>query len=172
MDETKPDRTTETETQKAEWVAWLQTEIKQVREDIQSSTDSFDTNMLTLSSGALGISLAFIKDIVPLGQAKWLPSLLISWVSFAVCILATVISFRVSKAALKKQEERIRKVFAERTQVVANQKARLLHFCTEVTTYFFLGGLICTMLFVVINVRDFHYEQRQQVRLLLSLPRP
>jgi hypothetical protein len=42
-----------------------------VWEDIKSGTESFDKYMLTFSSGALALSLAFIKDVVPLGKAVW-----------------------------------------------------------------------------------------------------
>jgi hypothetical protein len=146
----------ESEQQKAAWDTWLQNEIKQVREDIQSSTDSFDKSMLTVSSGALGVSLAFIKEIVPLPQASWLPVLQASWVAFAVCIAATVISFRVSRANLKTHERFVRKVHAERKQGLSNRKTKLLNFCTEAATYFFLVGLAATVLFVIKNVRDFH----------------
>ena len=34
-------------------------------EDIKSGNENFDKYMLTFSSGALGLSLAFIKDVVP-----------------------------------------------------------------------------------------------------------
>jgi hypothetical protein len=36
-----------------------------VRENQNTMSDEFDKNLLALSSGALGVSLAFIKDIVP-----------------------------------------------------------------------------------------------------------
>jgi hypothetical protein len=43
-----------------------------VWDDIKSGTESFDKNMLTFSSGALALSLAFIKDVVPLSKAIWI----------------------------------------------------------------------------------------------------
>jgi len=39
--------------------------LQQAWGSIDSSTDSFDQALLAVSSGALGLSLAFIKDIVP-----------------------------------------------------------------------------------------------------------
>ena len=54
-------------------------------EDEKSGTENFDKNLLTFSSGALGVSLAFIKDIVPLNKAVWVPCLYISWITFALC---------------------------------------------------------------------------------------
>jgi hypothetical protein len=43
--------------------------------DQQASSDSFDNNLLAFSSGALGLSVAFVKDIVPLETAEWLRTL-------------------------------------------------------------------------------------------------
>src|SRR6266576_3941345 len=65
-------------------------------EDIKSGTENFDKYMLTFSSGALGLSLAFIKDAVPLKTAVWITSLVGSWIAFVLCILATLLSFRLS----------------------------------------------------------------------------
>src|ERR1700683_2167793 len=78
---------------------------KQAWEDIQSSTDSYDQSLLTLSSGVLALSIAFIKDIVPLQDVVWLGLLYVSWAAFAFCILATVVSFQI---AIKTQEELLR----------------------------------------------------------------
>jgi hypothetical protein len=49
---------------------------KQTWQDIQSSTDNFDKNLLTVSSAALGFSLAFIKDFthLPTAARKVFPS--------------------------------------------------------------------------------------------------
>jgi hypothetical protein len=55
---------------------------RQVWSDMQAGSDEFDRGLLTLSSGALALSLAFIKDVVPLGRAIHLPVLFASWVSF------------------------------------------------------------------------------------------
>lgn len=104
VDPTNPEGSAK-DTAKEEWDRWHRTQAEQVKSDIDSSTDSFDKSMLTLSSGALGVSLAFIKDIVPLGQAAWIFLLLASWIAFALCIVTTVVSFQFSIAALKKQRD-------------------------------------------------------------------
>jgi hypothetical protein len=72
---------------------------KQAIEDIQTSTDDFDKNLLAVSSGALGFSLAFIKDIVHMQSAVWPRMLYASWICFAACIVITVFSFRLSIVA-------------------------------------------------------------------------
>jgi len=73
-----------------------------VLEWMKAGTDSFDRNLLALSSGSLALSLAFIKDVVPLGKAIWIGCLYTSWVAFALCIAVTLASFQVSVKALEK----------------------------------------------------------------------
>src|SRR5258708_35443126 len=73
---------------------------RQTWQDIQSSTDNFDKNLLAVSSAALGFSLAFIKDFAHLPTAAWRPLLYTSWLCFAACILITMFSFRLSVASL------------------------------------------------------------------------
>jgi hypothetical protein len=48
---------------------------KQTWADCQRASDEFDKSILTYSSGGLGVSLAFVKDIVPLAQTVALPLL-------------------------------------------------------------------------------------------------
>ena len=70
--------------------------IAQAWSDQQASTDAFDNNLLTFSSAALGLSIAFIKDIVPLENAEWLKTLYFSWAAFAGCISITIASFQIA----------------------------------------------------------------------------
>src|SRR5271154_407065 len=75
---------------------------RKVWEDTKSGTENFDKYMLTFSSGALALSLGFIKDIVKPEHAVSLGWLLASWVCFLLCISVTLVSFRVSIRALEK----------------------------------------------------------------------
>jgi hypothetical protein len=143
----------------ARWDHWFEIQIRQVWDDRQSSADSFDKSMMTLSSGALGVSLAFIKDIVPLERALWLNLLRVSWLAFAICIVITVLSFRASTIALKKHEDLLRKAYAQR-KVPEPEDYWLLKVCTRGAILFFLVGLACTMLFVEKNVSSFHTGER------------
>src|SRR2546428_3671886 len=75
---------------------------RKVWEDLRSGSENFDKYLLTFSSGALGLSITFIKGVVPLEKAVWIPSLIASWIAFLLCILVTLISFRISIRALEK----------------------------------------------------------------------
>jgi len=140
---------------------------KQAWEDIQSSTDSYDQSLLTLSSGALGLSIAFIKDIVPLQDATWLPLLYASWLTFGLCILTTVVSFQV---AIKAQNENLRvsyKYYIERDDSYGQEQgkhSKRLSWCTMLAGILFVLALTCTIIFAIENVG--RYSKMPDVRRL------
>src|ERR1035438_897217 len=82
---------------------------KQAWGDCQSASDEFDKNILTYSSAGLGISLVFLKDIVPLANAVGLYLLYASWVAFGLAILVTVSSFRLSVMGLNDHVKNLNK---------------------------------------------------------------
>jgi uncharacterized membrane protein len=68
-----------------------------------SNSEKFDNAILTLSTGALAISLAFIKDIVPLEIAQNLWLLKASWWLFGFSIISTLVSFAASQLGISRQ---------------------------------------------------------------------
>jgi hypothetical protein len=128
---------------------------KQAWEDIQKSTDSFDQSLITMSSGVLGLSLAFVKDIVPLNKAVWLHVLYTSWVSFVLCVVITVISFRVSVAAQNKNLEFLAKYYLEHRDEFFNKQSaysKALTWLTWTAGVLLVVGLASTVLFCIKNV--------------------
>jgi hypothetical protein len=87
---------------------------KQAWADCQSGSDEFDKSILTYSSAGLGLSVAFIKDIVPIANVIGLPLLYTSWRAFGVAILTTVFSFQLSVKTQQKHLEHLRKYYLER----------------------------------------------------------
>ena len=68
----------------------------------QKAQADYDKTVLTLSGGALGISFAFVKDIVgdnPIVHSSWL---VMAWVFWALSTSAMLGSFFVSRLALRK----------------------------------------------------------------------
>jgi hypothetical protein len=128
---------------------------KQAWTDIQSSTDAYDQALISLSSGVLGLSLAFIKDIVKLDKAVWLGFLYTSWVAFVLCVLITVISFRLSVAAQNKQLKYLEKYYLERRDEFFNKRSgysKALTWLTWLAGAFFVTGLGATVIFCIENV--------------------
>ncbi|MFN8402458.1 MAG: hypothetical protein U0V48_02735 [Anaerolineales bacterium] len=66
----------------------------------QKAQDDFDKTILSLSSGALGVSFIFLNDII--GDVPTCTSLLMTaWVSWALSSTSVLISFYVSHKALR-----------------------------------------------------------------------
>jgi hypothetical protein len=75
-------------------------------------SSGYDNALLNLSSGGLLLSIAFITDIAETlsDQSKCL--LKVSWGAFIVTILLVIVSFQLSRKALRAQIERVEKVRA------------------------------------------------------------
>ena len=75
-------------------------ERKLLIEAEREGAQAFDRAILTLAAGAFGLSLAFIKQIIPEGMIQESLAVLIgAWVSFCLSLLATLLSFLTSQAA-------------------------------------------------------------------------
>ncbi len=68
-----------------------------------SNSENFDKAILAYSSGGLGLSISFIKDVVPLSTADHLWSLYLSWLLFVLAIITVIVSFICSQCGIKKQ---------------------------------------------------------------------
>ena len=140
-----------------QWATWYWNQYDKVEDSVASQTDSFDKGMLTLSSASLGVSLAFIKDTVPLSQATWVNILELSWVAFSLCIVVTVISFRVSICVLKERRALLDRMHETKDRSLAQSAresrcSRMLTGCTYTALTLFLAGLAFTVIFLVKNV--------------------
>ena len=71
--------------------------ITPVNDALKYSTEQFDKNILFIASGALGVSFAFIKDIVPdLSKAQCTNYLIASWYIFAGVIFVSLVTHFLS----------------------------------------------------------------------------
>jgi hypothetical protein len=131
--------------------------LKQAWADCQSGSDEFDKSILTYSSAGLGISLAFIKDIVPLANAVWLPLLYTSWIAFGVAILITVFSFQLSVKAQEKHLEHLCKYYLEgKPEYLNAQNAAALWVgrFKWISGSCFVVAIAATIVFSVWNVKE------------------
>ncbi len=130
---------------------------KKVWEDLSSGSEDFDKYLITFSIGALALSLSFIKEIVPLKDAIWIPSLVGSWVAFIVTILVTLISFRISMRALENMSPVLDDFYLNGNVEAFNKHLEdpwtiWVERCAWVGIFFFVLGLVFTMIFVSGNV--------------------
>lgn len=128
---------------------------KQLLTERAASFVQFDQAMLSLAGGALALSLAFIKDVVPLSRVACLPLLYVSWAMFLLSIVLTVISFITSWKAYDQQL-----ALAEEYHVGGNEKAysakNTSSNITELLNYgsalFLILGFCMTAIFVGSNL--------------------
>lgn len=72
-----------------------------MKADHQASLN-YDKAVITLAGGALGISITFLKDIVPSPSPESKIFLYISWISLAISLASILVSYLFSMESLRK----------------------------------------------------------------------
>lgn len=67
----------------------------------QKAQEDFDKSVLSLSGGALGVSFAFLKDVIGPGPVRGSVWLVAAWTVWALSIVAVLSSFFFSQLALR-----------------------------------------------------------------------
>ncbi len=132
---------------------------KNTRDDLLkrqlSNSERLDNAILTLSTGALGLSLAFIKDIVPIKIAIYLWLLKTSWWLFGVSIVITLCSFVVSQLGINIQLKYAEEYYLNKKNEYLTKRNRFAK-ATDVLNYsscaIFIMAIICTIIFVSLNI--------------------
>lgn len=121
-----------------------------------SNSEKLDAAILTLSTGALGLSLAFIKDIIPMEDAVYLPLLITSWWLFGVSIILTLLSFVASQLAIRKQLIYAKKYYLDKKDKYIEKKNHFAQI-TDILNYgscgIFIAAIVLTIVFVSSNIR-------------------
>lgn len=68
----------------------------------QKAQEDYDKTVLTLSGGALGVSFAFVKDILPSDSVVSQSILLLAWICWTLSIAFVLASHFSSQLALRK----------------------------------------------------------------------
>lgn len=130
---------------------------RKIWEDKASGTENFDKYLISFSTGALALSLSFIKDIVPLKDAIWVPLLIVSWVALLLAVLVTLVSFRLSHSALERMFYVINDYYLNGKadaydKHMDDPRTKAMEWCAWGGLVLFVFGLACTMIFVGVNV--------------------
>jgi len=121
-----------------------------------SNSEKFDGAVLTLSTAALGLSLTFLRDVVPLGKAQCLSVLVISWCLFGLAIFSTMASFLASQLGIKRQLEYAEEYYLNKKDdflTKENFPAKLTEVINYISGFMFVAGILFTILFVATNLR-------------------
>lgn len=115
----------------------------------------FDKAILTLTAGAFGLSLAFIKQIAyPIKGGNKL-ILILSWIGFALSLLFTLVSFLTSQSACKKQIKILENQYLNNCGItsIKNKYAQWTLILNILSIIFFIAGVIALAVFVAINLK-------------------
>ena len=120
--------------------------LSQLEKDRRYSIEKFDAQALYLSSGALAISLTFIKDIVPIEDAQFIYLYYVAIILFGITILVGFIAHYVSVQLSIKQYSKIQN---DDYEEVNSKSIHILNRIIMSTLIVAIGFLIC---FVIINI--------------------
>lgn len=136
-----------------------------VREIYRDNIRTLDNQILALSAGTLGLSLAFVSNLVYLQAALMLPLLILSWVLLAAAILAVLFGFRYATRlkTLKNTLDAGRqltglgeyeKTGPDRESATAKSDAKneRIELYNKLSFWFFVCALVAMIIFISINV--------------------
>lgn len=127
--------------------------LNQSYDALKESISDFDKNLLYITSGALGISFAFIEKIVPLCCAVHKEYLMASWAILAFTILLTLGGNYVSVIFI---DASIRNYDSNATNRSYSQKEKLfntiIHFINILSVITLIAGIALTVIFVYKNI--------------------
>jgi hypothetical protein len=117
----------------------------------QKSQESFDTTVLSLSGGALGISFVFLKDVIGSSPVQRPIFLLSAWMFWAASSLAVLMSFYLSHLALRRAIRQVDDgtIYAQRAGGVLSVVTAILNAIGAIT---FVAGVIGITVFASANL--------------------
>ena len=109
--------------------------------------DQYDKTVILLSTGALGISFTFLKEIVELDSVIMFGLLMGAWTCWAVSTTSVLFSFYSSKHALRKAIEDLDAGSEKENSY--DKWTTVLNFCSGAC---FVVGLCLMIAFVLFNI--------------------
>jgi hypothetical protein len=119
-----------------------------------SNSENYDKAVLSLATAFLGLSLAFLKDIVSIERSDWVPLLYGSWISLGLAVLCTVVSFQVSQCAIDVQLRRAEDYYLRNDQSALSKSslAKATEWINAASGTLFVLGVLLTIAFVIVNL--------------------
>lgn len=120
-----------------------------------SNSENFDKSVLAYSTAALGFSIGFLKDFVPIAKAAQAWLLYTSWAAFILSVVVTISSFLVSQRGIAKQLKINESYYLDGDEEALKEKncwARATDGLNLVSGIAFVLGIFCTTFFVALNL--------------------
>ena len=112
--------------------------------------------VLSLSGAGLAFTFVFIKDIVPLKPETDLSLMYISWISFILAIVCTLVSFLISQMAIKKQLKLNYEYYIlekEEAKDKKNQLSPIIPLLSWVSVIVYILAVTSIATFITLNIR-------------------
>jgi hypothetical protein len=124
----------------------------------QKAFEDFDKTVLTLSGGALAVSITFVKDLLGPGALSYERCLLSAWVCWGVSVLTVLVSYYSSQLTLNRAINQID------SGTRSSRPGGLFRVFTltlnAVGGLLFLAGLILLIVFVSRNLEVLNVRQK------------
>ena len=115
------------------------------------SQRAYDKTVLTLSGGALGVSFAFVKDIIGEAPIVWKAFLLASWVFWGLSVTCVLLSFFLSQRALHKAIDEVDEKIDE-GKTPKNYYDTMTRVLNVLGGFLFFTGVISMVVFAAKNM--------------------
>jgi len=137
-------------------------ERKSLNEAERESARSFDKAIITLSAGALGFSITFIRQIASDPRSDTLWFLAVAWVALGLALLAILFSFLLSQSAIRRQRDILDEEQENKTP--ARQQVNVPAIYTNRLNWIAMGFFVIGVAFLAIfsfeNLRNHTREAR------------
>lgn len=128
---------------------------QQTRE--RANSDKYDNTILAYSTGALGLSVTFIKDLVPLATAHALWAIKTSWLLFALSLLLMLASFPIAAESNRQSVKFAHEYFINGRDDHYDKHgwaAKALRWLNPLAGLAFFAAAVLTIAFVWTNIHE------------------
>lgn len=125
---------------------------------VEKLNNNYDKLIITLSGGALALSLTFLKDIVKQGSIHYPIYLILSWGLFILSLTCVLGSLLFGIAAHKKAINQVDAgtIYKENPGGLFSKVTTFLH---SAGTVFLIGGLVLITIFIYLNMEGINGQR-------------
>jgi hypothetical protein len=118
----------------------------------QKAQEDFDKTVLSLSGGALGISFAFVKDMIGTDPIQISGLLFSAWICWGLSVTSVLLSYYTSNLALRKAIKQVDegKIYDERPGKCFDVITAVLNLLGAIL---FFAGVVLITIFVAFNLK-------------------
>lgn len=152
MEKNNPNGQVNSSPQKNKWQDYR----KECVESGERSHEKFDKTVLTLSSGALALSLTFTKDLIPLCISKYNWLLMLCWGFWALSLCIHLFGLFASTQTFEKKISQIDKGLVDeirkKNEHLGEPYRNIVIFCNLWGMVSFVLGVFAIIIFIIVNL--------------------